>query len=100
MVEIKCPKWQDHELALNGIVPRHYRPQLTHNQFVSDAVMVHYVSFNDGQRFDAASQLAVVSYKPADDEIGALIEAEETFMQRLHERTMGIRRQRHVAGVC
>lgn len=45
-VEIKCPGEEDHELALNNIVPDHYYPQLQHQICVLNLQMIFYFSFN------------------------------------------------------
>jgi len=49
VLEIKCPGKVDHDLALNGLVPEKYYPQLQHQIFVSSANRVDYWSF-DGER--------------------------------------------------
>lgn len=48
-VEIKCPLGEDHQIALNGIIPEHYIPQLQHQMLVSNTNVCYYFSF-DGQR--------------------------------------------------
>jgi putative phage-type endonuclease len=45
-VEIKCPGQEDHELALNGIIPEKYYPQLQHQICVLNLQMIFYFSFN------------------------------------------------------
>lgn len=45
-VEIKCPKSSaDHEMAMNGIVPEKYIPQLQHQMEVCGLEMIFYFSF-------------------------------------------------------
>lgn len=46
IVEIKCPGRKDHEMALSGIVPDHYYPQLQHQLFVCDLPFMYYFSFD------------------------------------------------------
>lgn len=88
LLEIKAPNWANHELALNGIVPEHYRPQLAHQCLASGAAVAHYWSFNDGRkRFpDPDDWTALVAYRPAAEELGELLEAEEAFWARVLER--------------
>lgn len=48
VLEIKCPlKRQDHALALEGQIPRHYYAQLQHQLEVSRAQELHYWSFDE-----------------------------------------------------
>lgn len=47
-VEIKCPNKNDHELALNNMVPEKYQPQLQHQLAVTEMDMMYYFSF-DGE---------------------------------------------------
>ena len=46
IVEIKCPKKADHQLAKDGVVPVHYFPQLQHQLAVCGLDMVYYFSFD------------------------------------------------------
>ncbi len=45
-VEIKCPGKKDHELALNGFIPKHYFPQLQHQIEVTGLDMIYYFSYD------------------------------------------------------
>lgn len=45
-VEIKCPGKSDHELALKGIVPPKYRPQLQHQIEVCGLNRIYYFSYD------------------------------------------------------
>lgn len=47
-VEIKCPKGEDHLLALNGKIPEKYYPQLQHQIKVAHLDFIYYYSF-DGE---------------------------------------------------
>jgi len=48
-VEIKCPGEKDHLLALQGIVPEKYMPQLQHQLAVLAINEIHYFSYKDGE---------------------------------------------------
>jgi len=48
-VEIKCPGEKAHKMALDGIVPEYYYPQLQHQIEVCGLDMIYYFSF-DGER--------------------------------------------------
>lgn len=50
VVEIKCPGAEDHSLALQGIVPPKYWPQVQHLLLVTGYPVLHYWSYdgNDG----------------------------------------------------
>lgn len=46
IVEIKCPGKKDHSVALNGMVPDKYMPQLQHQLFISGLNFAYYYSFD------------------------------------------------------
>lgn len=46
ILEIKCPGKEDHDKAMQGIVPEKYVPQLQHQLFVTGLDMVNYFSYN------------------------------------------------------
>jgi len=48
ILEIKCPGQKDHNIALNGHVPHHYRAQLQHQMYVTGLQETFYYSF-DGE---------------------------------------------------
>jgi len=45
ILEIKCPGKEDHDKAMQGIVPEKYMPQLQHQLFVTGLDMVNYFSY-------------------------------------------------------
>lgn len=47
-VEIKCPRKEDHELAMKGKIPEKYYPQLQHQMLVAGLGGIWYFSFNLG----------------------------------------------------
>jgi len=47
ILEIKCPGKKDHELAKQGIVPKHYMPQLQHQMDVMGIEWMTYGSYDD-----------------------------------------------------
>ena len=49
LVEIKCPGTKDHQIALDGEVPKHYMAQLQHQMYVVGLNKMHYLSF-DGSK--------------------------------------------------
>ena len=44
-VEIKCPGEEDHRMALDGVVPEKYYPQLQHQMVVTNLDMIYYFSY-------------------------------------------------------
>lgn len=50
-IEIKCINQDDHEVALGGLVPSHYWPQVQHLLLVSGAPRLHYFSYSKARRF-------------------------------------------------
>lgn len=81
-LEIKCPGQKDHALALNGIVPPKYFPQVQHQMMVAGAQVkfAHYWSY-DGEN----GKLIVV---PRDNEyIWLLAQAEAKFWDCVRNNT-------------
>lgn len=75
ILEIKCPNAKDHELAVSGIVPEKYFPQLQHQLMVTGAKEAHYVSY------DGKESLALVVVKPDHGYIASLKAAEMEFWE-------------------
>ena len=46
ILEIKCPGQKDHNIALSGHVPDHYRAQLQHQMYVTGLQETFYYSFD------------------------------------------------------
>lgn len=46
ILEIKCPGQEDHLLAISGIIPAHYYPQLQHQMFVTGIPFCYYCSYD------------------------------------------------------
>lgn len=76
IVEIKCPGEKDHETALKGKVPNHYRSQLQHQMYVTGVKEMFYYSFDgkDGVYFKV---------KRDDEYIERMIVEEKKFYQNL-----------------
>lgn len=72
VIEIKNPGIKDHEVAMNGMIPEKYFPQLQHQLACSGLDLMHYVSFYNNQGF-------IVEVKRDDDYINNLYEKEEEF---------------------
>lgn len=79
VLELKCPAWTVHDLALAGIVPDYYAVQCQWQLLTCGLDRCDFASFNDGRRFAEADQLAVVTLR-ADAEVQArCLEAAEPF---------------------
>lgn len=72
IAEIKCPGKEDHALAVAGLVPPKYIPQLYHQMFVTGLDEVDYVSF-DGKK------IAVVKIKRREETMKSIIDAAHKF---------------------
>lgn len=97
LIEIKAPKWQDHDSALAGHVPRHYWVQCQHALFVSGLGRCDYVSINDGKRFAERDHLAVVPVAPDAEFLAEYLDAAEAFWGRVLRRLNRPRRERRAA---
>ena len=79
-VEIKCPGAKAHNMALEGIVPEYYMPQLQHQLACIGGDLIWYYSF-DGEN-------GVALQVPRDDEyIKLMIEKEEEFWEMVRTET-------------
>lgn len=77
-VEIKCPGPTDHALAMSGIIPAHYYPQLQHQMYVCDLEAIFYFSFDglDG---------VILEVQRDDAYIDRMLEEEWEFYQQMVE---------------
>lgn len=82
IIEIKCPKGDDHEMALNGEVPDHYFPQLQHQMAVAGVDVCLYVSYNESYQ-NPKHKIAQVVVKKEDWYCKGLIEREFKFFESL-----------------
>ncbi len=76
IVEIKCPGARDHSLAMDGIVPDHYRAQLQHQMYVTGLPETYYFSF-DGKNGIA------LNVKRDDEYIERMVIEEKKFYENL-----------------
>lgn len=75
-VEIKCPGKEDHQKAMDGVVPEKYIPQLQHQMIVAKLEMIFYFSYNT-----QGSKIIEVKRDPKFANM--LIEKEKEFWDRL-----------------
>ncbi|MES2409044.1 MAG: YqaJ viral recombinase family protein [Patescibacteria group bacterium] len=76
-VEIKCPGREAHQMALNGIVPPYYMPQLQHQMVVCDLTKILYYSF------DGENGIGIEVYRDDEYITKKLLPAEAAFYQSL-----------------
>lgn len=79
-VEIKCSGKEDHALALKGIVPEKYIPQLQHIMVVTGLERMYYMSYVSHDDF------TIFIVKRDNDYIDKLVKAELEFWQRVQDR--------------
>lgn len=63
VLEIKCPKWQDHDLVLAGVVPEHFAVQVQWQLCVTGSTLAELVSYNPSKRFEGGAELAAVQVR-------------------------------------
>jgi putative phage-type endonuclease len=51
ILELKCPSWETHDLALNGVVPEHFEAQCQWQMLVCGLDRLDFASFNPHERF-------------------------------------------------
>jgi putative phage-type endonuclease len=74
-VEIKCPGVKDHEIAIAGIIPAKYYPQLQHQLAVTGLDKIYYMSYSP----DHETPKVILEVKRDDEYISKLIEVEREF---------------------
>lgn len=74
-VEIKVPGHENHQLAMNGIVPECYKPQLQHQLAVTGLDFIYYYSY------DTTSQCIPIKVYRDEDYINMLIKKEREFWE-------------------
>lgn len=82
VAEIKAPRREDHETALDGEVPEKYMPQLDHLMLVTGTHLCHYVSHFPFLR-DPLDQFVIVPYRRDDFRLNTLLRIETLFWESL-----------------
>lgn len=78
--EIKCPGKPDHDLALKGIVPEKYMPQLQHIMEVCQLSEIYYMSYVSDSDF------TIFKVNKDNEYTNRLLQAEFEFWQRVQDR--------------
>jgi len=89
ILEIKCPNDRAHNEALRGWVPKYYYPQVQHQLGVTEADILHYVSYSDAPRFKPHERFALVEIRPNEKYIRELFLKEQEFVQSLENTDAG-----------
>lgn len=89
ILELKCPNWKVHELALADIVVDYYRPQCQWQLLVTGLDRLDFVSFNDGRRFGVEDQLAIVPVEADAEMQGRLLYECERFWREVETAKSG-----------
>jgi putative phage-type endonuclease len=86
VAEIKVPNPVDHSLALHGLLPVHYVPQVQFQLLVTGASLAYYASWSRSKKQFAESQrFAVVEVRPDAEEQAKLLDAADAFWSELCE---------------
>lgn len=80
VVEMKYPSGEKHGMALEGIIPATYYPQVQYQLFVTSADLAHYVSYS-------GSDIAVVEVKPDFPYMEDMIEKVVSFWDLVQSKT-------------
>jgi putative phage-type endonuclease len=84
-VEIKAPNGDDHQLALDGVIPLKYKWQVLHQAMVAGARTIHYVSITDSKRFTRPLRFTVVPTYPDPEMMAELLAEEKRFWEAVVE---------------
>ena len=77
--EVKCWKWQNHDLVLQGICPKEVFPQIQHQLAATGLLECDLVSYSDNRKFGPEEQLAVLRVRADLGYQDELLEAEQAF---------------------
>lgn len=82
---VKCGprKVLDHEVALHGMVPDAWVPQVQHCLLASGADVCWWISWTDAKRFATGQRHAIVEVYPDAEYMAALLTAEAEFYRRV-----------------
>ena len=84
IVELKCPKSSTHSRYLNeGVLPKEYIPQVTHNAWIAGAEWVDFLSYDD--RFPADLQVFYVRVMAKDLDIEKYEKSAVAFLAEVDE---------------
>lgn len=79
IVEIKCWRWQNHDLCLAGVVPEEVYPQIQHQLMTTGLDRCDLVSYTEHSQFGESDRLAVIRVETDAEYQATLFEAEEAF---------------------
>lgn len=80
ILEIKCPRSEDHKIALDGAVPEKYIPQLQHQMEVYGMDWMYYMSYRSD------SDYKIIEVKKDNDYTNKLILKEQEFWDRIQRK--------------
>jgi len=83
LLEIKCPGRKNHDIALNGTVPKHYFPQLQHQLFCTELDLAYYFSY-DGESG------VIIEVNRDDEYIENLLSLEYEFWLTIKDKVTGL----------
>jgi hypothetical protein len=90
IVELKCPKSSTHLRYLNeGVLPREYMPQVTHNAWIAGAEWVDFLSYDD--RFPAELQVFYIRVLAKDLDIAGYEKSALAFLDEVNNSVNAIR---------
>lgn len=92
LVEVKCPGRRDHNEAMQGMIPKHYRAQIQHQIHVAGIEFAYYFSF-DGESG------VIVEVKRDQEFIEKMIEKEKEFWHSLQAHNATTTRSNEYATV-
>lgn len=90
VLECKCPKSATHLRYLNeGVLPREYLPQVTHNAWIAGAEWVDFLSYDD--RFPAELQVFYIRVLAKDLDIAGYEKSALAFLDEVNNSVNAIK---------
>lgn len=94
VLELKVAKWQNHDLALAGVVPTEYVPQCQWQLLVCGLFRLDYVSYSENSRFAERDRLAIVSVEPDEAMQSELLDQAVRFWFEVEDRRAKLKAER------
>lgn len=94
IVEIKCWRWQNHDLCLCGIVPDEVYPQIQHQLMTTSLDHCDLVSYTEHSKFAQDEQLVIIEVGADAEYQAELFEREEAFWAEVMAGRKALQRTR------
>ena len=99
ILELKCPNWQTHSMALAGYVPDYYECQCQWQLWVAGLHHCEFASFTEHSRFDQDNRVGIVELTADNGRQMEILQAASEFWYDVADRKAAKRVGRVTAGI-